>query len=71
MSKANLSICVMIATMVVVMTLFFLPMPVSQTVEVTTVRPGVLQMTYMLEGEAVRGDQQMIVSPVAGIVEKI
>lgn len=68
MSKASLSLGVMIATTVAVMTLFFLPLPVMQRIETATVQPGVLQQTCMLEGRVVQGEQWPVLAPVAGRV---
>ncbi len=68
MSKAKASICVMIATTVTVMTLFFLPKPDRQTFTTTTVTAESLKITCMLEGRAVYSGRQLLLSPVSGTV---
>ncbi|MBE5793970.1 MAG: biotin/lipoyl-binding protein [Clostridiales bacterium] len=71
MSKANLSIGVMIATVVAVMALFFLPCPTAPRLTVATVRSGLLEKVCMLQGRSVKGEQIPVVSPVMGKVAQI
>lgn len=71
MSKANLSIGVMIVTMVAVMTLFFLPLPDSPTITVATIVSGASQRSCMLEGMAMAGQEQWIIAQLDGIVDEV
>ena len=70
MSKAKASICVMIATMVTVMTLFFLPKPSRQIFMTTRVSTDSLPVTCMLEGQAVYSGQQILLAPVSGRIAR-
>ncbi|MBR2923951.1 MAG: biotin/lipoyl-binding protein [Clostridia bacterium] len=71
MSKTSLSLCVMIATLLAVVALFFLPKPQAQIISTTTVKPGMVQKTCMLDGEAGFGDRQPLISPLSGQVEQV
>lgn len=71
MSKAKLSLCVMTATLVAVMTLFFLPEPEAQVVQTTLVQQRVIRKTCMLDGEATYGQRQPLIAPVSGQVEQV
>lgn len=71
MSKGKLSIGVMIATLVAVMALFFLPSPPRQSVTIATITPGATQVACMLEGVAISGQQQLMIAPSAGRIDKV
>lgn len=68
MSKAKASICVMIATTVTVMALFFWPKPAQRTLQAAVVTVGELTVSCMLEGHTVYGGRQVLLSPVNGRV---
>ena len=71
MSRTKLSLGVMIATLLAVVTLFFLPAPQAMVLQTTRVRPGNIQKTCMLDGEATYRNRQPLIAPVSGQVEKI
>lgn len=71
MSKASLSLGVMIATLLAMVALFFLPKPQAQIISTTTVKPGIVQKTCMLDGEADFGHRQPLISPLSGQVEQV
>ncbi len=53
MSKTKASLCVMIATCIAVMALFFWPKAKPTTLRATTVRSGTLELACMLVGQVV------------------
>lgn len=71
MSKANLSIGVMIATLVAVMALFFWPQAEGLRLTIATIVPGGSQAPRMLEGTAIAGEQQLIIAPTVGRIDKV
>lgn len=71
MSKTKLSLGVMIATLLAVVTLFFWPVQQATVLKTTRVKPGNMQQTCMLDGQATYSNRQPLVAPVSGQVEKI
>ncbi len=71
MSKTKASFCVMIATLVTVMTLFFLPDSRVKAVLTTQVKTGTFTESEMLDGEIGYEQTQVLAAPVSGIVAEV
>jgi hypothetical protein len=71
MSRTKASFCVITATIVTVMALFFSPVPPPALLRTTAVVRASLQQTCMLQGTVTNADTQYLVAPCAGLVKEV
>lgn len=71
MSRAKASFCVIAATIVTVMALFFSPEPTPLLLRTAAVVRAPLQQTCMLQGTVSNADTRYLISPCAGLVKEV
>lgn len=71
MSRTKASFCVIAATLVTVMALFFSPSPPSTLLRTVTVVRAPLQQSCMLQGMVTNADTRYLVAPCAGLVKEV
>ena len=71
MSRTKASFCVIAATIITVMALFFSPQPVPVMLRTAVIQHAPLQQTCMLQGSVINADIQYLIAPFAGLVENV
>lgn len=71
MSKAKASLCVITATFIAVVALFFAPKPAAPILQTATITRGELEITAMLQGTVAYSDTRYLPAPVAGKVQRV
>lgn len=71
MSRTKASFCVITATIITVMALFFSPNPAPPTLRTAAIRRASLQQTCMLQASVINADTQYLAAPFSGFVEHV
>ncbi len=71
MSKAKASLCVIVATCVAVMALFFAPKPALSTLQTAVITRGGLQIACMLQGVVAYSNTRWLPAPATGQVQRV
>lgn len=71
MSKARASLCVIAATVVAAVALFFAPKPAPKALRTAVITRGRLQVSAMVQGTVAYADTRYVPAPVSGRVEAV